>query len=143
MSGIRTWATIVGAVFLLAGCDFIDESLIPTLTGEEPAPKTAAGEKVAIPASAAEKNTQPTISGSPPQLGSTRFEPPGVTPGEVTGTAIGARVERLRNDLIEMQQNVRADNADLQLLRQRSISNATQYQQLVLGGVGDRAISAR
>jgi len=133
MTGKRTWATIAGAVFLLAGCDFIDESLIPTLTGEDPAPKTAAREQVAIPASAAERNAQPTLSGALPQLGETRFEPPGVTPGEVTGTAIGRRVERLRNDLIEMQQSVRVDNADLQVLRARSISNANQYQQLVAG----------
>ncbi len=133
MTGKRTWATIAGAVFLLAGCDFIDESLIPTLTGEDPAPKTAARTQVAIPASAAERNPQPTISGAPPILGDTRFEPPGVTPGEVTGTAIGRRVERLRNDLIEMQQSVRVDNTDLQVLRARSISNANQYQQLVAG----------
>lgn len=133
MTGKRTWATIAGAVFLLAGCDFIDESLIPTLTGEDPAPKTAARTQVAIPVSAAERNTQPTISGAPPILGDTRFEPAGVTPGEVTGTAIGRRVERLRNDLIEMQKSVRVDNADLQVLRARSISNANQYQQLVAG----------
>ena len=133
MTGRRTWATIVGAAMLLAGCDFVDESLIPTLTGEDPAPKTTAGQPIAIPASAAERNPQPTISGAPPQLGETRFEPPGVTPGEVTGTAIGRRVDRLRNDLIEMQQSVRVDNTDLQGLRQRSISNANQYQQLVAG----------
>lgn len=133
MTGKRTWATIAGAVILLAGCDFIDESLIPTLTGEDPAPKTAARQQVAIPVSAAERNTQPTISGAPPALGDTRFVPAGVTPGEVTGTAIGRRVERLRNDLIEMQQSVRVDNSDLQVLRARSISNANQYQQLVAG----------
>lgn len=133
MTGKRTWATIAVAVVLLAGCDFIDESLIPTLTGEDPAPKTAAREQVAIPVSAAERNPQPTISGALPQLGDTRFVPAGVTPGEVTGTAIGRRVERLRNDLIEMQQSVRVDNTDLQVLRSRSISNANQYQQLVAG----------
>ncbi|NKB49874.1 MAG: hypothetical protein GKS02_11005 [Alphaproteobacteria bacterium] len=132
MSGNRKLATIAGAVVLLAGCDFVDESLIPTLTGEDPAPKTA-GQQVAIPASAAESNTQPTVSGGIPQLGDTRFDPPGVTPGEVTGTAIGRRVERLRNDLIEMQQSVRVDNVDLQALRGGSISNANQYQQLVAG----------
>ena len=133
MTGKRTWATIAGTVILLAGCDFVDESLIPTLTGEDPAPKSSAVQAVAIPASAAESNPQPTLSGGLPQLGETRFDPPGVTPGEVTGTAIGRRVERLRNDLIEMQQSVRVDNIELQGLRQGSISNANQYQQLVAG----------
>jgi hypothetical protein len=131
MTGKRKWATIAGAVVLLAGCDFVDESLIPTLTGEDPV-STSAPTQVAIPASAAEANAQPTVSGGLP-LGDNRFEPPGVTPGEVTGTAIGRRVERLRNDLIEMQQSVRVDNLDLQTLRQGSISNANQYQQLVAG----------
>lgn len=131
MTGKRKWATIAGAVVLLAGCDFVDESLIPTLTGEDPASKSAPTQ-VAILASAAEANTQPTVSGGLP-LGDNRFDPPGVTPGEATGTAIGRRVERLRNDLIEMQQSVRVDNLDLQTLRQGSIGNANQYQQLVAG----------
>ena len=133
MTGKRSWATIAGVAVLLAGCEFVDESLIPTLTGEDPAGKSAAKEQIAIPASAAERNSQPTLSGGPPQLGDSRFEPPGVTPGEVTGTAIGRRVERLRNDLIEMQQSVRNDDVELQTLRQGSISNANQYQQLVAG----------
>ncbi len=133
MTGKRSWATIAGAVVLLAGCEFVDEALVPTLAGEDPAKEQAEPQQVAIPPSRAEANAQPTISGAPPQLGETRFEPPGVTPGEVTGTAIGRRVERLRNDLIEMQQNVRADNTELQGLRQQSITNANQYQQLVAG----------
>jgi hypothetical protein len=133
MTGKRSWATIAGALVLLAGCEFVDEALVPTLAGEDPAGKEAESKQVAIPVSAAERNTQPTISGAPPQLGETRFEPPGVTPGEVTGTAIGRRVDRLRNDLVEMQQSVRIDNADLQSLRQQSITNANQYQQLVAG----------
>jgi hypothetical protein len=134
MTGKRSWATIAGAVVLLAGCEFVDEALVPTLAGEDPAAKNEAEpQQVAIPASAAEANTQPTISAAPPQLGETRFEPPGVTPGEVTGTAIGRRVERLRSDLVDMQQNVRSDNTDLQNLRQQSITNANQYQQLVAG----------
>ena len=132
-TGKRSWATIAGALVLLAGCEFVDEALVPALSGEDPADASAQPAPVAIPASAAERNTQPTVSGAPPQLGETRFEPPGVTPGEVTGTAIGRRVERLRSDLVDMQQNVSTDNTDLQSLRQRSISNANQYQQLVAG----------
>ncbi|MCZ6453653.1 MAG: hypothetical protein O6909_05365 [Alphaproteobacteria bacterium] len=39
----------------------------------------------------------------------------------------------MRNDLIEMQRSVGTDNVDLQGLRQGSIGNANQYQQLVAG----------
>lgn len=133
MTGKRMWATIAGAAVMLVGCDFVDDALIPTLTGEDPAGEPAARERIAIPASAAESNPQPTLSTSLPELGETRFEPPGVTPGELTGTAIGRRVDRLRNDLIDMQQGVRSDDLELQALRQGSISNANQYQQLVAG----------
>jgi hypothetical protein len=123
----RTWSATVGAVLLLAGCEFTDDALIPSLTGESP----SGGDRVVIQPSAAERNPQPTLSGPPPQLGQNSFQPTGVTPGQSTGTEVGRRVERLRGDLGRLQAGVADDNTQLQTLRSQTVANATQYQNLV------------
>jgi len=115
----RTWSAIAGAALLLAGCEFTDDALIPSLTGEDP----AGGERVEIPASAAESNRAPT-------LGAGNFEPSGVTTGQPTGTEVGRRVDRLRGDLERLQLSVSNDNSELQTLRSQMVADAQQYQGL-------------
>ena len=112
---------------LLAACEFTDDALIPSLTGESP----SGSDRQVIPASAAEQNPQPTISGAPPQLGQNNFQPAGVTAGQTTGTEVGRRVERLRGDLGRLQTNISNSNSLLQDLRQETITNANTYQSLV------------
>ncbi|MBS29401.1 MAG: hypothetical protein CL566_10865 [Alphaproteobacteria bacterium] len=129
MTKIRTWSALAGAALLLAACDFTDDILVPSLTGESP----SGGERVVIPPSNAERNPQPTISGTPPQLGQTTFQPEGVTQGQATGTEVGRRVERLRSDLGRLQASVGNDDGQLQGLRQQTVANATSYQQLIAG----------
>jgi len=123
----RTWSALAGAALLLAACDFTDDALIPSLTGESP----SGGDRQVIAASAAERNPQPTISAAPPQLGQNNFQPDGVTAGQTTGTEVGRRVERLRGDLGRLQTNIGNGNQLLQELRQQTIINANTYQGLV------------
>ncbi len=116
----RTWSACAGAALLLAGCEFTDDALIPSLTGDDP----AGGERIEIPASTAEANRLPT-------LGASSFEPAGVTAGQPTGTEVGRRVDRLRDDLGRLQNSVGNDNSELQTLRQQAIADAVRYQELV------------
>lgn len=116
----RTWSAFAGAALLLAGCEFTDDALIPSLTGDDP----AGGERIEIPASTAEANRLPT-------LGASSFEPAGVTAGQPTGTEVGRRVDRLRDDLGRLQTSVGNDNSELQTLRQQAIADAVRYQELV------------
>lgn len=127
MTITRTWSALAGAALLLAACGFTDDALIPSLTGESP----SGGDRQVIPASAAERNPQPTLSGAPPQLGQNNFQPDGVTAGQSTGTEVGRRVERLRGDLGRLQTNIGNGNQLLQGLRQQTIGNANTYQSLV------------
>lgn len=131
MAGHRAWAAIAIAGVVLAGCSFADEALIPSLTGEEPSGKPTT--TVQIPPSDAEQNPQPTISGTPPQLGSGDFTPRGVTPGASTGTEVGRRVERLRGDLDRLQLQVNDHNSQLQQVRTGTVDSATRYQDLIAG----------
>ena len=127
MTTKRTWSALAGAALLLAACDFTDNALIPSLTGSSP----SGGDRQVIPASAAERNPQPTISAAPPQLGQNSFQPSGVTAGQTTGTEVGRRVERLRADLGRLQTNIGSGNQVLQELRVQTITNANTYQSLV------------
>jgi hypothetical protein len=126
MTTTRTLSALAGAALLLAGCEFTDDALIPSLTGESPS-----SNRIVIQPSAAEANPQPTLSGPPPQLGQTSFQPSGVTAGQPTGTEVGRRVERLRGDLGRLQAGVADDNGQLQALREQTVANAIQYQDLV------------
>ena len=116
----RTWSAMAGAVLLLAGCEFTDNVLIPSLTGDDP----AGSERVQIRPSAAEANQLPT-------LGASNFAPAGVTAGQPTGTEVGHRVNRLRDDLGRLQMSVGHDNEELQTLRQNTIKDAQAYQALM------------
>ena len=115
----RTWPAIAGAALLLAGCEFTDDALIPSLTGEDP----AGGKRVEIPASAAESNRAPTF-------GTGNFEPSGVTTAQPTGTEVGRRVDRLRSDLERLQLSVSKGNSELQTRRAQLVSDAHLYQDL-------------
>ncbi|MCB9958713.1 MAG: hypothetical protein H6843_08940 [Rhodospirillaceae bacterium] len=64
-------------------------------------------------------------------LGTTEFQPAGVTFGSDTGTAVGARVQDLQAQLAQLQGSIGQENADLQQIRTESISTAQDYFGLV------------
>ncbi len=119
----------------LSACSFSMDSLWPSLTGDDPAPRQAAapapanGKAISIPASAGERMNQPTIgpAGSPPVLGSTNFEPPKVTPGQQTGTFVGQKVSTLRGELQRMRGEIRQQNAGLQNIRRETAAHSQAY----------------
>ena len=126
-------AIIVVAAFALAGCEFTDDSLWPSLTGEEPAgpaakarpaPASAPGmaQAPARPAPADRPGTT-----SPPPLGTTNFRPDGVTPGAPTGTYVGKKVVELRGELKRMQGSISKNNAQLQQLRGKIVQDSQRY----------------
>ncbi len=65
------------------------------------------------------------------QLGTTNFTVPGVTQFPSTGTAVGDRVEDLRDELEDLQSRVREENASLQAIRSSIRRNAGAYNQTV------------
>jgi hypothetical protein len=103
---------LVGAALILSGCTFADDSLFPTLTGSNPAPSSAADAAAA---------------GSPPALGTTNFETPGVTDGKDTGTFVGQKATELRNELKRLQADVSKNNGDLQSIRAKTVGDSQHY----------------
>ena len=53
--------------------------------------------------------------------------PPGVTPGEPTGTFVGQKVVQLRDELGRLQSSIAQQNVELQRLRAGLVQNSQQY----------------
>jgi hypothetical protein len=125
------WKTaLVGAILLLGGCSFTSESLLPTLTGEEPSGKPKEQAKADQPAAGqpAPVTVQPA---PPPKLNSGNFPPVPVAPGKSTGTAVGQKIDEMRKELVKLESSIGEHNNQLQGLRAQTVNNAQQYQQLV------------
>ncbi|MGE5517708.1 MAG: hypothetical protein ACM31D_18035 [Bacteroidota bacterium] len=96
----KTHAVALCAVLLAGGCSFAEESLFP-----------ASG----------------TVAGSPPALGSSNFDPPGVTNGAATGTYVGQKVSSLRGDLQQLQSMLALHNQGLQAIRNDTVQDSQRY----------------
>lgn len=145
---------VVAAALLSPACTFVEESLWPSLTGEEPAgakarqqaqrqeqpkPEKALVAAEPAPRAAAKPLVRPTPKPAPrpapsaaaddpqPPLGTTDFLPTGVTPGAPTGTFVGKKVVELRGELTQLQKNVSENNKTLQQLRGRIVRDSQHY----------------
>jgi len=117
---------LVGAVLLLPACAFTEEALWPSLTGEDPAGKDKAAKAAAKPSTPAQPPETMVVSGQPP-LGTGTFQPTGVTPGTPTGTAVGKKVDELREELKKLQANISTQNVQLQQTRAKIVQDSQRY----------------
>ena len=122
-TGLRT--LLVGALLALPACSFSEDSLWPSLTGEDPAgaPEVAAAQPAPQPTATA---AVPAPSAQPP-LGAGNFQPTGVTPGQATGTFVGKKVIELRAELQRLQGQISLHNGQLQKLRGGLVANSQRY----------------
>jgi len=121
---------LLGGVLLVSGCSFAEESLWPSLTGEDPAGgnTTAASTTQTAATSEPAATQQPAISVPPqPELGSTNFAPLDVTPGQPTGTFVGEKVTELRGELSALQNAIARHNGILQDTRAKIIGDSQRY----------------
>ncbi len=113
---LRRAVGLVGAVLLIGGCAFVDNALMPALTGESPPPQASGG-------------TAGGAAGVP--LGTTNFTAPGVSDFQPTGTVVGQRIEGLRDDLLTLQDQIVAENGELQRVRAETRGASAHYNSLV------------
>ena len=67
------------------------------------------------------------IGANQPPIGATEFVPPGVTPGQKTGTFVGEKVVQLRDELARLQTSIAQQNEELQRRRTDLVQNSQQY----------------
>ncbi|MDP6426719.1 MAG: hypothetical protein QGH73_11380 [Rhodospirillales bacterium] len=134
---------LIGAAMILSACSFSSDSLLPSLTGEDPAGASSRGAQQSAPQKA--RAPQPVVAAStparrpapalaqrrPPRLGTTDFKAPGVTAGKDTGTFVGQKVTELRAELNRLQGNVSKSNTDLQKVRSKTVGDSQRYHNSV------------
>jgi len=111
---------VVGAALTLGACSYGDNLLWPA-SDSEPEANTETAQ-----AQAGDGQVQ-VIGGGQPPIGATQFVPPGVTPGEPTGTFVGEKVIQLREELTRLQNSIAQQNEELQRLRTQLVQNSQQY----------------
>ena len=111
---------VVGAALTLSACSYGDNLLWPA-SDAEPQASTETAQ-----AASGDGQVQ-VIGGGQPPIGATQFVPPGVTPGEPTGTFVGEKVIQLREELTRLQNSIAQQNEELQRLRTQLVQNSQQY----------------
>ncbi len=114
---------IVGAAALLAGCSFSSDSLLPSLTGEDPKGSSSAASQPA-PAPA----PQPVVQAQPAPQPAPQLAQPQTQTASSESTFVGGKVVELRRELRRLQGNVSKNNSTLQQLRSRTVADAENYQ---------------
>ena len=128
MADTRFWAVIAGAVFTLSSCGFAEDVFWPSLTGEEPSGRPDRSSERQPERQAPRRAAPGTLAQSAqPPLGTTNFQPSGVTSGASTGTAVGKKAEALREELRQLQASVAQHNAQLQQLRAKMVQDSQGY----------------
>ncbi|WP_193368827.1 hypothetical protein [Pelagibius marinus] len=125
----RRTAVVIGALLFVAGCAAPQEDKKPvSSSASAPQAETSAAAQPAsvetAPASSVPAAQAPEI------LGNTVFEPPTVSNMRPTGTVVGQKIESLRTDLLKLQEQLKAENDQLQSLRISARQFAGNYHSL-------------
>jgi hypothetical protein len=115
------------AILLLASCSFVDDTLLPPLTGDEPPAKSS----IAIAPSGAEANPDPTLTANAAAPVSakkvSRYQLPAITTAPSTGTVVGERVEGLRSELAGLQQRIKQHSSQFEVIQATTTENSQKY----------------
>lgn len=123
-----TPAALLSAVLALGGCSFASDALFPSLSGPDPAGRSAQQAQQSPQAkseSGARVEAQPMAE--PPALGRNSFEPSPITPGAATGTFVGAKVSQMREELRQLQGAISTQNGQLQTIRNQTVQDSQRY----------------
>ncbi len=115
---------------MLPACTFTEDALWPSLTGESPTGTSGQAAQPATPSGAPAGQPGATgviVAQTPPPLGTTNFQPGGVTAGAPTGTFVGKKVTDLRKELTRLQTSISEHNGQLQGLRGTIVANSQRY----------------
>ena len=119
-----------GAAALLSGCSLSSDSLLPTLTGEDPS-----GRSTLSVQKAQTKSTRPIAKPvrrtTPPPVEQTIRTSQVANSAATASTFVSGKVSELRQELRRLQANVSKNNTDLQQLRSSSVQKAANYQRSV------------
>jgi hypothetical protein len=117
---------ILAAAMAVGGCSSVSDYIFPTFDGDDPAAPPVRAARATAPGQAPGGALAPTPA-PPPQMGTSTFEAPRVTPGSPTGTVVGAKIVQMRSELGRLQGAITQHNGQLQGLRGQTIQHAQGY----------------
>ncbi len=100
----------------LGGCTYSSDAIFPSLFGSETQEQTLEERN------AAEAGII---------LGTTNFEPVNISEVSNTGTFVGQKVMTFRGELEQLQESIKANNGELQNIRNSVVNNALQYHKTI------------
>jgi len=125
---IKSLAIVIGTGCTIGACSFTADEWWPLLTDEFSAhalwPSLSGDE---LPAKSDKMDETTPQTRSAPALGITNFVPSRVTPGELTGTFVGQKLNQLRTELSRLQVRVIKHNGNLQNVRTQANRNSKRY----------------
>jgi hypothetical protein len=122
MGSARLTRAAVVAAFALGACSFAEESLWPSLSGEEP----TGAETVAIEPSEGEIQGTPTVGAATATVAPSSITPY-TTPVGSTGTAVGAKIAIMTGELQTLKHAIERNAAEIQGVRAESEAKAQRY----------------
>lgn len=114
-SAVKMSLSVV-SMLIISGCTYSSDALFPSLFGSD------VQEDMIAPA---------TVGKEAVPVGSNSFEPLEISTGGNTGTFVGQKVITFRGELAQLQNAIRANNAQLQQIRGSVINNALQYHKVI------------
>ncbi len=103
-------------IVALGGCTYSSDAIFPSLFGSDVQEQTLE-EKSAANAGII--------------LGTNSFEPVAISEVSNTGTFVGQKVLTFRSELSQLQDSIKANNAELQKIRSSVVNNALQYHKTI------------
>ncbi len=116
MTKLAKLSSMAVAAAFLSGCTYSSDAIFPSLFGTDTQEQTL--EEI----NAAEAGII---------LGTTNFEPVNISEVSNTGTFVGQKVVTFRNELSQLQSSIKANNTQLQELRNSVVNNALQYHKTI------------
>ena len=119
----------ISAVLIVASCSFVDEKLLPPLTGD-PAPAKTAEVTADKTAMANDPTATKAIEAAPATMtaaSASRFALPEVTSAPSTGTVVGQRVEALRDNLRALQARINQSSAQFEAIEASTTATSQRY----------------
>lgn len=125
MTRLSSCAALLAAVIAFGGCSFVSDSVVPSLSGENPAQAAQSSpQRVEIPPSPGELADQSAAGGAP-----TASRP--VQGSSATGTEVGRKIQTMRGELNRIQAAANQYGDQFRGIRNETQQNTQRYHATV------------
>lgn len=126
MRRLSSCAALLAAVIAFGGCSFVNDSVVPSLSGEDPATAgQSSPQRVEIPPSPGELAAQSSVSGD------ATVDSRPIQAGSPTGTEVGRKIQAMRSELSRIQSAGDQYNNQFRGIRNETQQNTQRYHATV------------